>query len=110
MGNAAGCRFSRIRLVITVVEPSGGATGEAEEQETFQDPILARLASLLVNKVGAPFSDDDHRAAVKEGHRRVEAKIAPGFKDGDKKGDDVVVDLLGLGRPTGGQQGVKLAR
>ena len=89
-----GALSGSFESVIGVVEPSEGALSETSHSETSKDPILLRLESILVDKVGPPFSEDDLRTNVKEGHRRVDAKIPPGFKDKDKKGDDVVGDFF----------------
>ena len=72
-----GALSGSFESVIGVVEPSEGALSETSHSETSKDPILLRLESILVDKVGPPFSEDDLRTNVKEGHRRVDAENTP---------------------------------
>lgn len=51
---------------------------------TADDPLLAKLEVLLEGRVGEPLSQEDWEEAVKEGERRVENSIPPGYMDIDK--------------------------
>ncbi|EIV96187.1 PIN-like domain-containing protein [Frankia sp. QA3] len=50
------------------------------------DPVVQRLGAILDGRVGPALPPDEHQAALKEGLRRVEQQIPPGYKDGAKKG------------------------
>lgn len=57
------------------------------------DPILARIDTLLDNRVGAPMPKEELQAARAEAERRIREKIPPGDKD-DKDKDDPAGDYL----------------
>ncbi len=48
------------------------------------DDILDRFEVLYSGKVGEPFDDEDHAAALKEANHRIEKRIPPGYCDSDK--------------------------
>ena len=50
------------------------------------DPILDKLSALFDDSVGDSFSDEQLDEATKEGKRRLESKIPPGFLDSKKDG------------------------
>ncbi|MFD8967681.1 PIN domain-containing protein [Streptomyces sp. NPDC059568] len=78
----------------TLVKAFKNATGEIQAYEDRfdltvnkvlnEDPVLARLSTLLHGKVGPGFDDEQHAAALKEASRRVEAQVPPGYRDGGK--------------------------
>lgn len=59
-----------------------------EQHPNFMDndPVLPTLAELFDGSVGNDFTDDQLAEATKEGKRRVEMKIPPGFLDSKKDG------------------------
>jgi predicted nucleic acid-binding protein len=76
------------------VEASASGDGQPEVSDTAQDEVLQRLAVVLDGKVGGPLSEDEHAAVVKEGLRRVECRIPPGFKDRKKDDENAAGDYL----------------
>lgn len=48
------------------------------------DSVLTVLESLLTAHVGGPLPDTEHAEALKEGARRADAGIPPGFRDAEK--------------------------
>ena len=58
-----------------------------DSKDTKTDPVVQALEVLLVGKVGDPLAETDHAEAVREGLRRVDAELPPGYKD-KKKGDE----------------------
>ncbi|WP_142233101.1 PIN-like domain-containing protein [Streptomyces calvus] len=94
--------FDRLRTQLSEVFDDVQETivkvGEGEWQnitpDTSTDPVITRLEPTLAGRVGAPLSRDDHDRAVKEGMRRVEQRIPPGFMDRKKDGDGASGDYL----------------
>ncbi|MGW1809153.1 PIN-like domain-containing protein [Streptomyces sp. NPDC002078] len=94
--------FDRLRTqlsdVFDEVQETIVKVGEGEWQnitpDTSADPVIARLEPTLVGRVGAPLGSEDHEKAVKEGMRRVEKRIPPGFMDRKKDGDGASGDYL----------------
>lgn len=76
------------------VGASAGGDGNVGAKNTEEDAVLAKLNDLLAQKVGEALPREDHVNAVKEGLRRVEKQIPPGYKDRKKDGDDVAGDYL----------------
>ena len=56
---------------------------------TADDALLAKLEDLLADAVGPALPDDEWKAAVEEGERRVEHQIPPGYMDVDKLESDL---------------------
>jgi hypothetical protein len=56
---------------------------------TSEDELLQKLEDLLDGCVGSALSDEDWERAVKEGERRVENSIPPGYMDVDKLESDL---------------------
>lgn len=50
-----------------------------------EDPILAKLETLLNGRVTAALTDEEWRRCVAEGHRRVVAEEPPGYRDAEKQ-------------------------
>lgn len=71
-----------------------------KEKETIDDLILnnptkEKLSSLLVNKVGERFSENELNDIYKEGEKRYKRKIPPGYADTKpKEGDNIYGDLV----------------
>jgi hypothetical protein len=63
------------------------------------DKLLEDLSSLFAGKVGSPYSDERLREIYKEGARRYENKVPPGYMDKDKPGDEKYGDLELLTKP-----------
>ncbi|MFF0343484.1 PIN-like domain-containing protein [Kribbella sp. NPDC004875] len=59
-------------------------------QARSADPVRARLDALLVGRVGTKPDRKTQDERVKEGVRRSNAGIPPGYKDADKDGDSFV--------------------
>ncbi|WP_209698575.1 PIN-like domain-containing protein [Kribbella aluminosa] len=53
-----------------------------------RDTVLDLLNDLLPAHVGPPLTEDEHKSALAEGERRVQAKIPPGYKDAEKTPGD----------------------
>jgi hypothetical protein len=62
--------------------------------DTGADPVVSALADLLRGKVGSPLAPDDQERAVREGLRRLEAEIPPGYRDKKKPGMDAAGDYI----------------
>lgn len=94
--------FDRLRTQLSEVFDDVQDTivnvGEGEWQnitpDTSTDPVIARLEPALAGRVGARLSPEDHEKAVKEGMRRVEKRIPPGYMDRSKDGDGASGDFL----------------
>jgi hypothetical protein len=56
-------------------------------RDTVSDPVLRSLDRILAGKIGIPFNEAESNDAQREGERRIEEKLPPGYKD-RKKGDD----------------------
>jgi hypothetical protein len=56
-------------------------------RDTATDPVLRSLDHILAGKIGTCFSEAEENDAQREGERRIEEKLPPGYKD-RKKGDD----------------------
>jgi hypothetical protein len=64
-------------------------------QDTNTDPLLGELEQILEGRVGPAFTEDELPQMMAEGKRRIEAEIAPGFRDVKAKGvDGAVGDFL----------------
>ncbi len=61
-------------------------SSEADEipEETYRDPVLSSLESLLDGRVGLPYSFEREEEEKREAQRRIKLKIPPGFSDKDK--------------------------
>ena len=59
---------------------------EKEEKKPHYEsnPIEEEILSLFDNSVGQPFSEEEFEKVKKEGLKRIENKIPPGYKDKDK--------------------------
>jgi hypothetical protein len=55
--------------------------------DTNKDPVLAGLAPILQGRVGRSIDEEQHELDVAEARRRIDERIAPGWKDA-KKGDE----------------------
>ncbi|WP_327136595.1 PIN-like domain-containing protein [Streptomyces sp. NBC_01340] len=94
--------FDRLRAQLSGVFDDVQETivnvGEGEWQnitsDTSTDPVIARLEPALAGRAGAPLDPEDHEKAVKEGMRRVEKRIPPGYMDRNKDGDGASGDFL----------------
>ncbi|QKZ23282.1 PIN-like domain-containing protein [Streptomyces chartreusis] len=94
--------FDRLRTqlsgVFDDVQDTIVNVGEGEWQnitpDTSTDPVIARLEPALAGRVGARLGPEDHEKAVKEGMRRVEKRIPPGYMDRSKDGDGASGDFL----------------
>lgn len=94
--------FDRLRTQLSEVFDDVQETivnvGEGEWQNITSDtstaPLIAQLEPALAGRVGAPLEPDDHDKAVKEGLRRVEKRIPPGYMDRNKDGDGASGDFL----------------
>ncbi|MEU1176870.1 PIN-like domain-containing protein [Streptomyces sp. NPDC005820] len=94
--------FDRLRTQLSEVFDDVQETivnvGEGEWQnitpDTSTDPVIARLEPALAGRAGAPLGSEDHDKAVKEGMRRVEKRIPPGYMDRSKDGDGASGDFL----------------
>lgn len=53
--------------------------------DTSLDPILSRLEVMLDGRVGLPFSEAEETELVLAGLRRFEARVPPGYEDGEDK-------------------------
>ena len=62
-------------------------------EETHRDHVVLELDRILQGRVGEPLDADAHDEAVKEGKRRVDAQLPPGYLD-KAKGDGAVGDYL----------------
>lgn len=69
-------------------------SADAAARDTTKDEVLGRLATILADRIGVPFSVEGHAAAVKEGLRRVEQGVPPGFKDKGKDAEAAAGDYL----------------
>ena len=58
------------------------------------DPVLAELESLLAGRVGAKPLPEVLHSDLKEGKRRADAELPPGFKDAAKKSENQFGDYL----------------
>lgn len=58
------------------------------EAALTRDPVRARLDDLFAGRVGERPEDDAKAKRIKEGLRRFEAGIPPGFKDGAKQSEE----------------------
>jgi len=58
------------------------------------DTIRERLSILLLDKIGQNFPEDRLKEIYKDGEKRYEEKIPPGFSDQDKKGNARYGDLI----------------
>ncbi|MGH2704009.1 MAG: PIN-like domain-containing protein [Actinomycetota bacterium] len=63
-------------------------------RDTNTDPVVERLEPILRGRVGAPMAREDHKDAVVEGLRRVDAQEPPGYKDKRKDDDGAAGDYL----------------
>ncbi|MCE7010008.1 PIN-like domain-containing protein [Kibdelosporangium philippinense] len=64
-------------------------------KDTNADPLIGELEQILDGRVGPPLPQEELPHLIEEGKRRVEAEIAPGFKDVKAKGvDGAVGDFL----------------
>ncbi len=70
----------------------GAADANVYVREHASDKVLARLEALLGNRVGEPMEKAELEAARKEGKRRVDADLPPGYMD--KKKADPTGDYL----------------
>jgi hypothetical protein len=52
------------------------------------DPIYDEISELFTDKIGNPFSEEEHKEIVSAGKLRYENRIPPGFEDDKTKGDD----------------------
>ena len=57
-------------------------------RDTRADAVLQDLEPVLDRRCGAALAEDQHRAAVQEGMRRVDSRLPPGYMD-KKKGDEI---------------------
>ncbi|MDP9203295.1 MAG: PIN-like domain-containing protein [Gemmatimonadota bacterium] len=78
----------------TVVDEFTDATPDEPTWDTNKDPVLVQLQGVLEGRVGSPLDPESLDAAVKEGHRRIQAGLPPAFADSGKVGDDAVGDYL----------------
>lgn len=63
-------------------------------KDTNSDSVLRELTSLLQGRVGSPLSEAEYESAVKEAHRRIDAKVPPGYKDNHKSDPKAVGDYI----------------
>ncbi len=63
-------------------------------RDTGCDSVLMELEPVLLGRCGLPLSEDEHRAAVQEGLRRVAARLPPGYMDKKKEDDTSAGDFL----------------
>lgn len=80
-------------LIAGVDEYSDDAAAEWA-RVTQNDPVLTSLEEVLKGRVGHPLSEEAHDKAVKEGQRRVEAKLPPGYMDKKKPDGQAAGDYL----------------
>ncbi|WP_049730754.1 PIN-like domain-containing protein [Rhizobium ecuadorense] len=59
-----------------------------------EDPVLERILRLFDGRVGPAMSPERYAELCKEGKRRFEAKIPPGYEDGQKDEDKKYGDFL----------------
>lgn len=78
-----------ITIMTTVTRRSREETG----RDTAKDMILLSLETLLQGKVGDPLDESSLSQAIKEGKRRIEAKIPPGYMDKKKEGHGDAFEL-----------------
>jgi hypothetical protein len=70
-----------------------GATNKIDEAKgqypnfLREDTLLHQLSEIFDGAIGEPFDKNQYEEALKEGKRRVEAELPPGFLDKDKAGD-----------------------
>ncbi|WP_435283072.1 PIN domain-containing protein [Streptomyces koelreuteriae] len=82
------------KLVAPIEAAFSGATEEVRrhsnafdlslERVVNDDPILSRLARILDDRVGQPFTAEETESLIKEAERRYAEKIPPGYKDAGK--------------------------
>jgi len=61
----------------------------------IQNPTKEKLADIIDNAVGNPFSETELDSIYQEGAKRYQAKVPPGYKDkGEKLGNEIYGDLI----------------
>jgi hypothetical protein len=83
-----------IATVIERVREYAGDDAAEFARDTNNDPVLARLRTIVEGRVGPPLSDADHREAVKEAERRAKDKTPPGYMDAAKGNANAAGDYL----------------
>lgn len=63
-------------------------------RDTNRDSLLVTLQAILTGRVGSKLSEVAHAAALKEGTRRVQAGLPPGFRDKSKAEDLACGDYI----------------
>lgn len=64
------------------------------EHDTNSDPVIVKLVDALERKVGEPFGDAEYPKFIKEGLKRIDDKVPPGYMDKSKEGDRAAADYL----------------
>ncbi len=105
-GNRAFLQKVEIDHIVEVIESAfQGVSDEIERHDdgqseralsgTHEDAVLKELERILDGHVGAPLGKTDYDEAVKEGLRRVDLQIPPGYKDKSKsQGERAAGDYL----------------
>ncbi|WP_327073829.1 PIN domain-containing protein [Kitasatospora purpeofusca] len=62
--------------------------------DTSTDPVVVKLEAIFSGRVGPALDAEDYEAALKEGMRRVENKVPPGYMDRKKEGSGPAGDYL----------------
>ena len=75
-------RNSLGELTDRLKEREGALPKETNSPE--DDPIWRAVDELYAGKVGPPYPDDRKKKILEEGRKRYEARVPPGYKDGDK--------------------------
>ncbi|MFC7480311.1 PIN-like domain-containing protein [Luedemannella flava] len=73
--------------VIIGVDESADPSAIEWARDTSKDPILQSLGEILRGRVGPALDESSHDAAVREGLRRVELRLPPGYMD-KRKGEE----------------------
>ena len=82
--------FPNDALVATVVEFLRKLEDDLDKKRAqrdnllLQDPLQQRISELFSEGVGDPLSDEADAALIREGERRYQDRVPPGYKDADK--------------------------
>jgi hypothetical protein len=79
-----------LKLVASCTKPAMSAVESLRQAHGLDnvhrsDPVLSAYQELYDDKVGPPFTDEEHEDAIKEAQRRIDNGIPPGYRDSKKE-------------------------
>ena len=85
---------NKIKSFFPAVERELEKLKDAHPDFFYEDPIRKTLTTILENKVGPPFSQEQLRQVYEQGQKRYGQKVPPGYEDAKKNPTERYNDLL----------------